>query len=86
MADVVFVAHSFQLIREVSCDRLVCEVVEYVRSKKVKDQIELSGNDIVAVSMIAARLQQSTNIRHKDLRKFLDGIYVSEKGPTPIEG
>jgi len=61
----------------------LCNTVEYVRSKDVKDQIELSGNDIALVSMTAARIQQATNIRHKDLRKFLDGIYVSEKGPIP---
>ena len=59
--------------------------VKYVRSANVKDQIELSGIDIAAVSLTAAKIQQITNIRHKDLRKFLDGIYVSEKGPTPEE-
>jgi large subunit ribosomal protein L9e len=59
--------------------------VTYVRSANVKDQIELSGNDIAAVSLTAARIQQATNIRHKDLRKFLDGIYVSEKGPIAGE-
>ena len=61
------------------------EGVEFVRSADVKDQIELNGNDITVVSLICARIQQATNIRHKDLRKFLDGIYVSEKGPIPIE-
>ena len=59
--------------------------VKYVRTADVKDQIELSGIDIVNVSLTAAQIQQSTNIRKKDLRKFLDGIYVSEKGPTPLE-
>ena len=59
--------------------------VKYTRSDDVKDQIELSGIDIALVSLTAARIQQATNIRHKDLRKFLDGIYVSEKGPTPLE-
>jgi large subunit ribosomal protein L9e len=59
--------------------------VKYKRSDSVKDQIELSGIDIAAVSLTAAKIQQATNIRHKDLRKFLDGIYVSEKGPTPVE-
>lgn len=54
--------------------------VEYTRTSTVKDQIELSGIDIAKVSLTAARIQQATNIRHKDLRKFLDGIYVSEKG------
>jgi large subunit ribosomal protein L9e len=57
--------------------------VKYVRTANVKDQIELSGIDIAAVSLTAAKIQQATNIRKKDLRKFLDGIYVSEKGPTP---
>lgn len=60
--------------------------VKYVRTADVKDQIELSGIDIAAVSLTAAQIQQHTNIRNKDLRKFLDGIYVSEKGPTPVEG
>ena len=57
--------------------------VKYTRTADIKDQIELSGIDIAAVSLAASSIQGSTNIRHKDLRKFLDGIYVSEKGPTP---
>ena len=28
----------------------------------------------------AARIQQICKVRNKDIRKFLDGIYVSEKG------
>ena len=59
--------------------------VKYTRTADVKDQIELSGSDIAAVSLTAARIQQATSIRHKDLRKFLDGIYVSEKGAVPKE-
>eukprot|EP00957_Ditylum_brightwellii_P013840 1042959-Ditylum_brightwellii.AAC.1 len=59
------------------------EGVKYVRSADVKDQIELAGNDIALVSLTAAKIQQATNVRHKDLRKFLDGIYVSEKGAMP---
>jgi large subunit ribosomal protein L9e len=59
------------------------EGVKYVRSNDVKDQIELSGNDIALVSLTAAQIQGQTNVRNKDLRKFLDGIYVSEKGPMP---
>eukprot|EP00968_Pinguiococcus_pyrenoidosus_P014876 scaffold1355_cov268-Pinguiococcus_pyrenoidosus.AAC.58 len=56
------------------------EGVDALRTESVKDQIELSGNDIVAVSLTAARIQQATRVRNKDIRKFLDGIYVSEKG------
>jgi large subunit ribosomal protein L9e len=61
------------------------EGVKYVRSADVKDQIELSGNDIAMVSLTAAQIQGQTNVRKKDLRKFLDGIYVSEKGPMAAE-
>ena len=64
---------------------VLCEGVSYVRSSDVKDQIELSGNDLSMVSLAAAKIQQTTNVRHKDLRKFLDGIYVSQKGAIAIE-
>ena len=47
--------------------------VDAERSKDVKDQLELSGIDITKVSLAAAQVQQMTNIRHKDIRKFLDG-------------
>jgi large subunit ribosomal protein L9e len=60
------------------------EGVKYTRSEQ-KDEIFLSGNDIALVSLTAAQIQQSTNVRNKDLRKFLDGIYVSEKGAIPAE-
>lgn len=76
-------------IRNFLGDKLVRKVkladgVDYVRTADVKDQIELSGNDITAVSLTAARIRQSCDIKHKDLRKFLDGIFVSWKGPIPI--
>jgi len=32
-----------------------------------------------ALFFAAAQVQQMTNIRNKDLRKFLDGIYVTDK-------
>jgi large subunit ribosomal protein L9e len=52
-------------------------------SKAMKDELYVSGNDIEAVSKSAARIQQCTTVKNKDIRKFLDGIYVSEK--TTIE-
>eukprot|EP00608_Synchroma_pusillum_P009160 CAMPEP_0198427558 /NCGR_PEP_ID=MMETSP1452-20131203/5995_1 /TAXON_ID=1181717 /ORGANISM="Synchroma pusillum, Strain CCMP3072" /LENGTH=192 /DNA_ID=CAMNT_0044147935 /DNA_START=78 /DNA_END=656 /DNA_ORIENTATION=+ len=61
------------------------EGVDYVRTADVKDQIELSGIDISKVSLTAARLQQSTTVKNKDIRKFLDGVYVSEKGHIEVE-
>ena len=57
--------------------------VDYTRTADVKDQIELTGNDVGAVSLTASQIRQSCNITKKDLRKFLDGIFVSWKGPTP---
>mmetsp|Transcript_3718 Transcript_3718/g.6328 ORF Transcript_3718/g.6328 Transcript_3718/m.6328 type:complete len:193 (+) Transcript_3718:40-618(+) len=54
--------------------------VSFLRTPDVKDQIELTGIDINKVSLSAAHIQQSTNVRKKDIRKFLDGIYVSETG------
>mmetsp|Transcript_10600 Transcript_10600/g.18766 ORF Transcript_10600/g.18766 Transcript_10600/m.18766 type:complete len:188 (-) Transcript_10600:175-738(-) len=56
-----------------------------VKSSGVKDQLELEGNDIDCVSQSAADIQQGCLIRNKDIRKFLDGIYVSHKGPIEAE-
>eukprot|EP01036_Dinobryon_divergens_P008710 gene8710-11658_t len=56
------------------------EGVKYHRTADVKDQIELSGIDIAKVSLTCAKISQATKVRNKDIRKFLDGIYVSEKG------
>lgn len=53
--------------------------VQVIMSKN-KDEIYLEGNDIELVSRSAALIQQSTTVKNKDIRKFLDGIYVSEKG------
>ena len=33
----------------------------------------------MALLFTAARIQQSTTVKNKDIRKFLDGIYVSER-------
>merc|ERR1712141_268859 len=48
-------------------------------SKTMKDELYVNGNDIELVSKSAARIQQSTTVKNKDIRKFLDGLYVSEK-------
>eukprot|EP00908_Phaeocystis_cordata_P016417 Transcript_27677.p3 GENE.Transcript_27677~~Transcript_27677.p3 ORF type:complete len:100 (+),score=49.16 Transcript_27677:504-803(+) len=56
------------------------EGVEVTRSNDVKDEIILVGNDIENVSKTCALIQQICAVKHKDIRKFLDGIYVSAKG------
>uniref|UniRef100_A0A0V0J6V0 Large ribosomal subunit protein uL6 n=2 Tax=Schistocephalus solidus TaxID=70667 RepID=A0A0V0J6V0_SCHSO len=45
-----------------------------------QDTIQIEGNDVELVSKAAALIQQSCQARHKDIRKFLDGVYVSHKG------
>ncbi|XP_059157173.1 large ribosomal subunit protein uL6-like [Physella acuta] len=44
-----------------------------------KDEFILEGNDVELVSRSAALIQQCTSVKNKDIRKFLDGIYVSER-------
>lgn len=53
--------------------------VTVINSKAQKDELILEGNSIEDVSRSAALIQQSTTVKNKDIRKFLDGLYVSEK-------
>lgn len=45
-----------------------------------KDTIEVWGIDLEKVSQSAASIQQSCQAKNKDIRKFLDGVYVSKRG------
>ena len=66
-------------VRIVNMDKgVVCEA-----PKGVKDEYWFSGNDIEKVSRSCALIRQSVLVKKKDIRKFLDGIYVSDK--TTIE-
>ncbi|KZV76143.1 ribosomal protein L6 [Peniophora sp. CONT] len=48
-------------------------------SKTQKDELILEGADVQNVSQSAASIQGMCRVRNKDIRKFLDGIYVSQK-------
>ncbi|KAI9475766.1 MAG: ribosomal protein L6, alpha-beta domain-containing protein [Benjaminiella poitrasii] len=56
------------------------EGVKVESSKTQKDELVLTGNSLENVSQSAADIQQSCLVKNKDIRKFLDGIYVSERG------
>ena len=49
-------------------------------SKIQKDELVVSGNSVEDVSQCCADVQQICRVRNKDIRKFLDGIYVSQRG------
>jgi large subunit ribosomal protein L9e len=59
---------------------MIGDVVAKRSEDGTKDEITLSGNDIDAVSQSAANIQQISRVKDKDIRKFLDGVYVSYKG------
>ena len=81
----------FPMNLKVQGDRLLIEnfigeryprVVELVPGVKVTvkgEDVIVTGIDKEAVGLVAGRIEQATKIRRKDLRKFLDGIYVYQK-------
>ena len=68
------------MLREVDC----LGDVKIERSK-VKDELVIEGTDVDLTSRTCALIHQICLVKNKDIRKFLDGIYVSEKGPIPVE-
>ena len=46
---------------------------------KMKDELVLEGNDLEEVSRQCAVMHQMCAVKNKDIRKFLDGIYVQTK-------
>ena len=87
----VVYAH-FPLSVKVSSDEIVIENFGGERkSRNVKipntvkvtlsgDDVILKGIDLEEVSQSAASIEQTTRIKNKDPRVFLDGIYIYEKG------
>lgn len=50
------------------------------QSVELKDEIIFEGIDVQNLSLTCAQISQVCKIGDKDDRKFLDGIYVSDKG------
>jgi len=55
------------------------EGVDIVLSTAQKDELILTGSSLENVSQSAADIQQTCRVTGKDIRKFLDGIYVSAR-------
>jgi len=56
------------------------DIVGNVNIKINNDIVVITGINLEEVSQTAANIEQSTRIKNKDLRVFLDGVYVYEKG------
>mmetsp|Transcript_4225 Transcript_4225/g.9561 ORF Transcript_4225/g.9561 Transcript_4225/m.9561 type:complete len:189 (+) Transcript_4225:81-647(+) len=56
------------------------EGVKVEKSASTKDEIVVTGTDIDKTSRSSALIRQSCLVKNKDIRKFLDGIYVSSHG------
>merc|ERR1712113_974070 len=54
--------------------------VKVDKSTATKDELVVTGTDIDLTSRSAALIRQSCLVKDKDIRKFLDGIYVSSHG------
>ncbi len=61
-------------------------ILEGVKVAVKGEDISVEGIDLKSVSQTAANIQDSTKIKKKDLRVFLDGIYVSGKGALEPAG
>ncbi|KAF8822883.1 ribosomal protein RPL9 [Cardiosporidium cionae] len=59
--------------------------VKIEKSTVLKDELILMGIDRESISRSAALIHQSTLVRNKDIRLFLDGIYVSEATTADAE-
>merc|ERR1711967_42111 len=53
--------------------------VKVERDPSANTELIVTGNDIENVSKTCALISQSCAVKNKDIRKFLDGIYVSKK-------
>ena len=57
----------------------VAKIMPGVKVEVTKEDVIVKGIDIEAVGQTAANIEQATRIKEKDLRVFLDGIYIYEK-------
>merc|ERR1712065_4751 len=90
-----FVYAHFPINCNISKDNRTIEIRNYIGSRnslvvkmlhgctversEEKDTITVQGISLDNVSQSAASIQQICQVRNKDIRKFLDGVYVSKR-------
>ena len=57
----------------------VAKILPGVKVEVQKEDVLVKGIDIEAVGQTAANIEQATKVKGKDIRVFLDGIYIYEK-------
>jgi large subunit ribosomal protein L6 len=57
----------------------IAPIVKGVEVKVEGPEIKVSGIDIEAVGEMASRLERATQVKGRDRRRFLDGIYLYSK-------
>jgi len=57
----------------------VAKIMPGVKVEVQKEDVIVKGIDIEAVGQTAANIEQATKVKGKDIRVFLDGIYIYEK-------
>ncbi|CAK56602.1 unnamed protein product (macronuclear) [Paramecium tetraurelia] len=65
-----------KIVRTIKC---LPGVVITRNEAEEKNVLTLTGNDLNNVSLTCALIHQACAVKNKDIRQFLDGIYVSEK-------
>lgn len=70
--------HSVFVLELLKQFHLLVDILESKQRQRVGLDLLLCANGLAF--SIAALIQQATTVKNKDIRKFLDGIYVSEKG------
>jgi large subunit ribosomal protein L6 len=58
----------------------IAPIVKGVEVKVEGPEIKVSGVDVEAVGEMASRLERATQVKGRDRRRFLDGIYLYSKG------
>jgi len=46
---------------------------------KEKDELMITGNSVEAVGTSVSQIQQTCQVKKKDIRKFLDGVYCTTR-------